>query len=76
MEQTYYLIIMGALILEYVLSTTSAVLNMNSITEAVPDGFHEYYDQEKYAKSQAYLKDKTRFGLISGLFSLELVNQF
>ena len=70
MEQTYYLIIMGALIVEYVLSTTSSVLNMNSITKAVPDGFHEYYDQEKYAKSQAYLRDKTRFGLISGLFSL------
>ena len=69
MEQTYYLIIMGALIVEYVLSTTSSVLNMNSITKAVPDGFHEYYDQEKYAKSQAYLRDKTRFGLISGLFS-------
>ena len=61
---------MGALIVEYVLSTTSSVLNMNSITKAVPDGFHEYYDQEKYAKSQAYLRDKTRFGLISGLFSL------
>ena len=55
MEQTYYLIIMSALIIEYVLSTLSSVLNMNSITEAVPDGFQEYYDQEKYAKSQAYL---------------------
>ena len=70
MEQTYYLIIMSALIIDYVLSTLSSVLNMNSITEAVPDGFQEYYDQEKYAKSQAYLKDKTRFGLISGSFSL------
>ena len=70
MEQTYYLIIMGALIIEYVLSTLSSVLNMNSITEEVPDGFQDYYDQEKYAKSQSYLKDKTRFGLISGSFSL------
>ena len=47
MEQTYYLIIMGALIIEYVLSTLSSILNMNSITEEVPDGFQDYYDQEK-----------------------------
>ena len=45
MEQTYYLIIMGALIIEYVLSTLSSILNMNSITEEVPDGFQDYYDR-------------------------------
>ena len=70
MEQTYYLIIMGALLLEYLLSSVSATLNMNSITEEVPDGFQGFYDAEKYASSQAYLKDKTRFGLFSGTFSL------
>ncbi len=47
MEQTYYLIIIGALILEYILSTVSSVLNMNSITEDVPDGFQGHYDEEK-----------------------------
>jgi STE24 endopeptidase len=73
MEQTYYLIIIGALILEYILSTVSSVLNMNSITEDVPDGFQGHYDEEKYAKSQAYLKDNTRFGLLSSTFSLGLM---
>ena len=73
MEQTYYLIIIGALILEYILSTVSSVLNMNSITEDVPDGFQDHYDEEKYAKSQAYLKDNTRFGLLSSTFSLGLM---
>ncbi len=72
MEQTYYLIIIGALILEYFLSTVSSVLNMNSIAEDVPDGFQSHYDGEKYAKSQTYLKDNTRFGLLSSTFSLAL----
>jgi len=72
MEQTYYLIIMGALLFEYTLSTISSILNMNSITEKVPDGFQDHYNDEKYAKSQAYLRDNTRFGLISGTFSLGL----
>ena len=46
---------------------------MNSITEDVPDGFQGHYDEEKYAKSQAYLKDNTRFGLLSSTFSLGLM---
>ena len=72
MEQTYYLIIIGALILEYLLSTVSSVLNMNSVSEDVPNGFQDHYDEDKYAKSQAYLKDNTRFGLFSSTFSLAL----
>jgi len=61
---------MGALLVEYALSTISSTLNMNSITEKIPDGFQEYYDEEKYSSSQAYLRDKTRFGLFSGTFGL------
>ena len=56
--------------MEYALSTISSTLNMNSITEKIPDGFQEYYDEKKYSSSQAYLRDKTRFGLFSGTFSL------
>tara|TARA_X000000950_G_scaffold273847_1_gene358126 strand:- start:1183 stop:2418 length:1236 start_codon:yes stop_codon:yes gene_type:complete len=70
MEETYYFIIIGALIVEYLLSTISSVLNMNSITTTVPDGFQEFYDDKKYSKSQEYLKDKTKLGLYSSTFSL------
>ena len=56
MEQTYYLIIIGALLVEYALSTISSVFNMKSITEKIPDGFQEYYDEEKYSSSQSYLR--------------------
>ena len=72
MEQTYYFIIIGALIVEYLLSTISSVLNMNSITSTIPDGFEEFYDDKKYSKSQEYLKDKTKLGLYSSTFSLIL----
>tara|TARA_B100000424_G_C22902462_1_gene480013 strand:+ start:67 stop:1302 length:1236 start_codon:yes stop_codon:yes gene_type:complete len=72
MEQTYYFIIIGALIVEYLLSAISSVLNMNSITSTIPDGFQEFYDDKKYSKSQEYLKDKTKLGLYSSTFSLIL----
>jgi len=60
------------LIVEYLLSTISSVLNMNSITSTIPDGFQEFYDDKKYSKSQEYLKDKTKLGLYSSTFSLIL----
>ena len=72
MEQAYYFIIIGALIFEYLLSTISSILNMNSITTTIPDGFQEFYDDKKYSKSQEYLKDKTKLGLYSSTFSLIL----
>ena len=72
MEQTYYSIIIGALLFEYALSTVSALLNMKSITSDIPEDFKNHYDEEKYSQSQSYLKDKTKFGLFSGTFSLTL----
>ena len=72
MEQTYFFIIVGALIIEYLLSTISSILNMNSITTTIPDGFQGFYDDKKYSKSQEYLKDKTKLGLYSSTFSLIL----
>ena len=73
MEQIYYLIIIGALLLEYCLSTTSSILNMKSISKTVPNGFQDYYDEDKYAKSQSYLQDKTKLGLFSNTFGLLLI---
>mgnify|MGYP000316540318 FL=1 len=47
MEQTFYYIIVGAIIFEYVLSTLSSVLNMNNIDKDIPSGFENYYDKKK-----------------------------
>ncbi|MCS5639851.1 MAG: M48 family metallopeptidase [Candidatus Marinimicrobia bacterium] len=73
MEQIYYFIIISALMGEYLLSTVSAVLNMNSITEDVPEQFRDVYDSEEYVRSQSYLRAKTRFSLFSGTFSLLII---
>ena len=73
MEQTYYFIIIGTLLAEYLLSTISSILNMGHISPDVPREFRDVYDEKKYAKSQDYLKVQTRFGLFSGTFSLALI---
>jgi len=73
MENIYFKIIVGALLFEFILSTISSLLNMNSMSEDIPEGFENHYDKKKYSKSQAYLKDKTRFGLFSSTFSLVII---
>ena len=73
MEQIYYLIIIFALMVEYLFSTISSILDMMNIIEEVPTEFQDVYDSEKYARSQLYLRDRTRFGIFSSTFSLLLI---
>ena len=73
MENFYYLIIVSAIILEYLLSSIGSTLDIRSITPEIPKDFQVAYDKEKYAKSQEYLKARTKFGLISSTFSLILI---
>ena len=44
-----------------------------NITSNIPKAFKKAYNQEKYVKSQEYLKARTRFGLFSNLFSFVLI---
>lgn len=42
-------------------------LNVRAIDPEIPPEFEGVYDQERYARSQAYLKDSTAFDVFSGL---------
>ena len=73
MENLYYYIIIFAIIIEYLLSSVSSILDIKNITPTIPSDFKKAYDQEKYVLSQDYLKARTRFGLFSSTFSLILI---
>ena len=73
MENLYYLIIVSAIIIEYLLSSISSVLDIKNFTPIIPLDFKKAYDGEKYVRSQEYLKARTRFGLFSSTFSLGLI---
>jgi len=73
MENLYYLIIVTAIIIEYLLTSISSVLDIKNITPIIPLDFKKAYDGEKYIQSQEYLKARTRFGLFSSTFSLGLI---
>ena len=73
MENLYYYIIIFAIIIEYLLSSISSILDIKNITPTIPSDFKKAYDQEKYILSQDYLKVRTSFGLFSSSFSLILI---
>jgi len=73
MENVYYIIIITAIIFEFLLSSLSSLLDIKNITSKIPESFKKAYNQEKYVKSQQYLKARTRFGLFSNVFSFSLI---
>ena len=66
----YAVIILSAFMIEFILSRTASVLNLRYINETLPDEFKNYYDKERYKKSQEYTREKTRFSQIAETFDL------
>ena len=72
----YLVIIISALVINYALSAIAAWLNLRNISEELPREFRGFYDQERYAKSQRYLRETTAFGLLHETFHLVVVLAF
>ena len=73
MENLYYIIIVSAIIIEYLLSSIGSILDFRNITPEIPKDFEDAYDKDKYSKSQDYLMARTRFSLLSSTFNLILI---
>jgi len=68
----YLIIILLILISKYFLELIVEILNLKKVSAVLPDEFVGYYDDNKYAKSQSYLKENTIFGLIEDSIGLAL----
>ena len=72
----YLIFILALLVFNWLLSLIVETLNVRNVTTEIPEEFHGVYDEEKYAKSQRYLKDTTRFGQIQEGIMLPLTIAF
>jgi len=64
-----YLIVILCIILgKYFLDTVVDILNIKTAATKLPSEFAGYYDEDKYSKSQRYLKERTSFGIIEDSF--------
>ena len=58
------------LIADFLLHLVADRLNLNALTDDIPESFQNIFDPEKYRQAQAYLRTNTRFGQIAGTVDL------
>ncbi len=72
----YLIFILALLVFSWLLSLIVETLNVRNVSTGIPEEFHGIYDEEKYKKSQCYLKENTRFGQIQAGIMLPLTIAF
>ncbi|MFC1538366.1 M48 family metallopeptidase [Candidatus Latescibacterota bacterium] len=72
----YSVIILSALLIDFILDIISNMLNLSALSGELPEEFSGFYDSAEYEKSQDYTRATTKFGLITSTFSLSLVLVF
>ena len=73
---TYLLIILSALILEYLLDSIGTFLNLKALDPNLPQEFNSHCDAQTYKKSQDYTRMNSRFGLITSTISFVVIIAF
>ena len=73
MAHTLFIVIIALLLFNYFLDRLLDYLNDKNWSNQIPEEMQGYYDAEKYKKSRAYDKAKSKFGAISATFSLALM---
>jgi STE24 endopeptidase len=61
----FLIIILAVLIGSYLLDMVVDTLNARHVKTDLPEEFRDCYDAVKYKKSQEYLRENTRFGIVS-----------
>ena len=69
----YFIIIISAIVIEFLLSTIINKLNLDALNSELPQEFSDVYDKDKYTKSQNYTRSNTQFSFITSTFSTGLI---
>jgi len=72
MDNPYLIFVLGLMLFSYLLDLIVETLNVKHIRPDIPHEYEGYYEAEKYAKSQDYLKTNTRFDLLSSSIMLPI----
>jgi STE24 endopeptidase len=72
----YGRIILAALVLHYLIELVDTVFQLRALNQDRPREMADVCDRERYARSQAYVRETTRFGVIDATWDLFLVLGF
>ena len=64
----YLIFILAVIVVSFILDLIIELLNVKNISQQLPVEFKEIYDNERYEKSQLYLRENTIVGLINKTF--------
>ena len=66
----YFIVIIGIIIFEYMLSSVVRTLNLKALDSKLPDEFLDTFNEGKYRESQEYTKTNSKFAYVTSTFSL------
>lgn len=69
----YMIIILAALIVDFVVSLVTDALNLKALDETLPAEFEGVFDADTYKRSQEYMRVNTKFGFIVSSFGLAVM---
>jgi STE24 endopeptidase len=72
----FLVIILVALIIEFVLELVANLLNLKALKLEIPSSLEEVYRPEDYRNAQEYTRTNTRFGFITSTFNLVVLLAF
>ncbi len=72
-EETIFTILLVIITFDFALERILSLLNRKSAKKPIPQELEGIYNQEKYAESQAYNEEVSRFGNFSATFSFVLL---
>lgn len=70
------LVILLALFALWKLDFVATLLNLKAMTPQVPKEFRDVFDADRYARSQEYTRESSRFEIIHSIFSLSTLIAF
>jgi STE24 endopeptidase len=72
----YLIIIISVIVGNYLLDIVVETLNVRHARTALPEEYEGYYDPEEYKKAQNYLKENTRFEIITSTITTPITVAF
>jgi STE24 endopeptidase len=69
----YFIFIISALTIEFLLNRITGFLNIRSLSPVLPEEFNKSYDQSKYENSQEYTRTNEKFASIASTFSFIVI---
>ena len=71
--QIIFIILVAIIVVDFFFENWLELLNLNNLSEKLPEELKDLYDVEKYAKSQNYVSVNINFGFITSSFNLFLI---